>query len=167
VIEAVVDGYTTAYLLSDGVFWNIEPPAALAGAVVTFSYASGINKQQAIVGRYDTPALGARGYLDGAGHSHRRDAYTTLHFPGATSSAALGIDKRGVIVGGYTKDAVRHGYLLIENTYFTLDVPGCSAPVVGGAMTCTTPRKVNDAGQIVGFYGAGGTTMRGFLATPQ
>jgi len=36
-------------------------------------------------------------------------AYTTLHFPYASSSAALGIDKKGVVVGGYTKDAVRHG----------------------------------------------------------
>jgi hypothetical protein len=92
VFEAVVDGHTTAYLLSEDMFRNIEPPGTFAGGVVTFSYASGINKHQAIVGRYDTAALGARGYLlDGAGHSHRSDAYTTLHFPGATSSAALGI----------------------------------------------------------------------------
>ena len=33
-------------------------------------------------------------------------------------------------------------------------------------MTCTTPRKIDDAGQIVGFYGAGGTTVKGFFADP-
>ena len=166
--EAIVAGHTTAYVLSNGAYLNVEPPPSLAGASVTFSYASGINKHGAVVGRYDTVGTGARGYLlDGTRTSHRDGAYTKLHFPNASSSAALGIDKKGAIVGGYTRDAVRHGYVLIDDVYTTLDVPGCSSTVVLGAMTCTTPRKIDDAGQIVGFYGAGGSTTRGFLASPQ
>ena len=165
--EAVVAGHTTAYLLSNGAYLNIEPPASFAGDLVTFSYASGINKHGAIVGRYDIAAQGAEAscWLT-AGQSHSDDAYVTLHFPNAASSAALGINKKGVIVGGYTKDGVRHGYVLIDTVYTTLDVPGCSSTIAGGAMTCTTPRKVNDAGQVVGFYGAGGTAIKGFLAAP-
>jgi hypothetical protein len=152
VIEAVVDGHTTAYLLSDGVFWNIEPPAAFAGAVVTFSYASGINKQQAIVGRYDTPALGARGYLlDGAGHSPSRYlsmcaggpprtvdasgkqsapsyAFTTLTVPGSTATDAWDINNRGVIVGHSVSDGTTHGFVRSANgSHFTLDVPGAAS----------------------------------------
>ena len=165
--EAIVAGHTTAYLLTYGAYRNIEPPASFAGDIVTFSYASGINKFGAIVGRYDIAAQGARGYLLAHADQSQSDAaYTTLHFPNATSSAALGINKKGVIVGGYTKDGIRHGYVLIDNIYTTLDVPGCSSTIAGGAMTCTTPRKVNSAGQVVGFYGAGGTTVKGFLADP-
>jgi uncharacterized membrane protein len=165
--ETVIAGHTTAYLLSYGAYQNIEPPASFAGDIVTFSYASGINKLGAIVGRYDIAAQGARGYLLAqADQSQSDDAYATLHFPNATSSAALGINKKGVIVGGYTKDGVRHGYVLIDNVYTPLDVPGCSSTIAGGAMTCTTPRKINNAGQVVGFYGAGGTTIKGFLADP-
>jgi uncharacterized membrane protein len=165
--EAVVGGHTTAYLLTGGEYLNIEPSALFAGGPVTFSYASGLNPQGALVGRYDTATTGARGYLlDPAGPSPGDEAYTTLHFPNAASSAALGINKRGVIVGGYTKDGVRHGYVLIDGVYTSLDVPGCSSTVAGGAMTCTTPRKVNDGGHVVGFYGAGGTTVKGFVARP-
>ena len=165
--EAIVAGHTTAYLLTSGAYLNIEPPASFAGDIVTFSYASGISKFGTIVGRYDIAAQGARGYwLAHADQSHSDAAYTTLHFPNATSSAALGINKKGVIVGGYTKDGIRHGYVLIDNIYTTLDVPGCSSTIAGGAMTCTTPRKVNSAGQVVGFYGAGGTTVKGFFADP-
>ena len=168
VFEAIVTGHTTAYLRSNGAYVNIEPSASFAAAPVTFSYASGINKHGAVVGRYDTSVTGARGFLlDGTSQSHSDDAYTTLHFPNAASSAALGINKKGVIVGGYTKDGVRHGYVLIDDIYTTVDVPGCTSAIVAGAMTCTTPRKINDAGQIVGFYGAGGNTIRGFLATPE
>ena len=39
--------------------------------------------------------------------------------------------------------------VLIDDMYTTLDVPGCSSSVVAGAMAWTTPRKINDAGQIV------------------
>jgi len=165
--EAVIAGHTTAYLRSDGAYLNIEPPASFAGDMVTFSYASGINKRGAIVGRYDIAAQGARGYLLAqADRSQSDEAYTALHFPNAASSAALGINRKGAIVGGYTKDGVRHGYVLIDNIYTTLDVPGCLSVIVAGAPTCTTPRKVNNAGQVVGFYGAGGTTIQGFLADP-
>ena len=167
VYEAVVAGHTTAYVRSSDVYVNVEPPSSFTGAPVTFSYASGINKHGTVVGRYDTAATGARGFLlDSLSQSQSDEAYTTLHFPSASSSAALGIDKKGVVVGGYTKDAVRHGFVLVDGGFAPLDVPGCSSTIVLGAMTCTTPRKINDAGQVVGFYGAGGSTIRGFLATP-
>lgn len=166
--EATVAGHITAYVRSSAAYLNIEPLPSFAGAPVTFSYASGINNHRAVVGRYDTAASGARGFLlDSLSTSRSAGGYTTLHFPDASSSAALGIDDKGVVVGGYTMDAVRHGYVLVDGDYATLDVPGCSSTIVLGAMTCTTPRKINDSGQIVGFYGAGGNAVRGFLAHPQ
>lgn len=166
--EAVVGGHTTAYLLSGGFYANIELPVSFAGALVTFSYASGINKHGAIVGRYDTASTGARGFLlDGLSQSGREEGYTTLHFPNASSSAALGIDKKGVIVGGYTMNGVRHGYVLVDDTYTTLDVPECAPAMIAGALTCTTPRKINDRGEIVGFYSIGAGAIRGFLASPE
>jgi hypothetical protein len=57
-----------------------------------------------IVGRYDIAAQGARGYLLAqADQSQSDEAYTSLHFPNAASSAALGINRKGAIVGGYAK----------------------------------------------------------------
>ena len=79
----------------------------------------------------------------------------------------MGINKKGVIVGGYTKDGIRHGYVLIDNVYTTLDVPGCSSTIAGGAMTCTTPRKVRQCGPgCPVFMEREGRRSKGYSANP-
>jgi hypothetical protein len=163
VFEAVVNGKNTAYILSKGAYTNIEPPASFAGGAVTYSYASGINRAGTIVGRYDDMFHGAgrnRGFalLDGA--------YGDIFFPGAVSAAALGINDRNTIVGGYTLNGLRRGFALQNTSYTSIDIPGCAGTAQQGAIACTTPRKINNHGRIVGFFGLGGTDIAGFIARP-
>jgi uncharacterized membrane protein len=154
---------TAAFLLSGGVYTEIQPPASLSGTgatTVTFAYASGIDKHGNIVGRFDYAGGNAGYLLDSSGE------FSLLKFPGAPTSAALGINKFGEVVGGYAQAGQRRGYVKIGDTYTSLDVPGCTGVPVGGAVNCTTPRKINDSGVIAGGFGAGGTTSKGFIATP-
>jgi hypothetical protein len=68
--------------------------------------------------------------------------YTQFDYPGALTTAGLGIDTGGDIVGFY-EDAsgYAHGFLLKENSYTTLDYPGAIYTYLFG---------INDPGQIVG-----------------
>jgi probable HAF family extracellular repeat protein len=69
--------------------------------------------------------------------------YTTIDFPGATSTVAAGIDAAGDIVGTFVDSSNRiHGFLLSGGVYTQLDVPG-------GANE-TNASGINDVGQIVG-----------------
>jgi hypothetical protein len=161
VFEAVVSGKNTAYMLVKGVYTNLEPPDSFAGGPVTYSYLSAINHAGTIVGRYDDTFHGVgrnRGFilLDGT--------YGDIFFPGAVSSAALGINDRNVVVGGYTLNGLRRGFVLQGGSFMSIDIPGCTGSAQQGAIACTTPRKINDHGRIVGFFGLGGTTIAGFLA---
>ena len=67
---------------------------------------------------------------------------------------ATGINARGQIVGVYI-DAARapHGFLLDRGVCTTIDVPGAQG---------TQPNDINNRGQIVGQYEAGGA-VHGFL----
>ena len=68
--------------------------------------------------------------------------YTTLDFPGAVSTAAMGIDTAGDIVGGFVDGSgLTHGFLLSGVVYTQLDCPGANRTVAYG---------INDVGQIVG-----------------
>ena len=49
--------------------------------------------------------------------------FKTLDFPGA-STAPAGINARGQIVGGYSKEGRSHGFLLSKGRFQTIDVPG-------------------------------------------
>jgi uncharacterized membrane protein len=154
---------TAAFVLRNGSYTEILPPASLSptgATTVTFAYASGVDNWGRIVGRFDY-AGGNAGYM--------RDAFggfSLLQFPGAPTSAALGINEFGHVVGGYAADGQRRGYVKIGSTYTPLDVPGCTGVPVGGAVNCTTPRKINVWGVIVGGFGAGGTASKGFFARP-
>lgn len=159
VFESIVDGHDTAYVLVNGNFYSVEPPASFAGGPVTLSYASDISRQHVIVGRYDTSGTNYGFVLDDG-------EYIKIQYPGSSSSTALGINRRGDIVGGYTASGLRHGYLLMDDAYLPFDVPGCVTSPIGGAPACTTPRKINDSRQVVGGYGTDGGNTNGFIATP-
>src|SRR5437773_1746503 len=79
--------------------------------------------------------------------------FSTIDVPGATLTAAIGINDRGQIVGNYVTSGTMHGFLLDQGTFTTIDVPGAS---VTGAY------EINARGQMVGFYVSGGKT-HGFL----
>jgi uncharacterized membrane protein len=85
---------------------------------------------------------------------------TTIHYPGATSTSARGINNRGDIVGtffcaaactnpdsGEVSSAGTHGFLLRDGSYMRID-----PPVAG--RTATTARGVGAQGTIVGHYTA-------------
>jgi uncharacterized membrane protein len=120
------------------VFQTIDPPGS------TDTIARAINLNGDVVGQY----------LDAGGVSHgfllRRGAFRRIDFPGASNSRATGINDRNEIVGVYTGG---HGFLLREGRFTTLDLGG----------TSTSPRAINNAGDIVGSYSDAGGTVHGFL----
>jgi len=89
-----------------------------------------------MVGAHVLPPL--RGFLLDSG------GFITIHFPGATETAARGISPGGDIVGIYRgADGRTHGYLLSGGTFTTIDFPGA---------IFTQPVDINPQGDIVGNY---------------
>ena len=70
--------------------------------------------------------------------------YTTIDYPSATtaSTTAWGINARGDIVGDYFDAGGRHGFLLRDGVFSSINVPGA----------LTSARGINPAGDIVGTY---------------
>ena len=101
---------------------------------------------------YDDPSGKNRGFLLSNG------TFTNIDFPGAFSnSSPFGLNAKGEIVGQYDdSNAVIHGFLLSGGNFFTLAFPNSSS---------TNTIRVNDLGQIVGWYLLSGE-RHGFLATP-
>jgi hypothetical protein len=81
------------------------------------------------------------------------DTFTTIDFPGASTTRVSGINPQGDIVGQYNSAGVTHGFLLSGDTFTTIDFPGASL---------TTARDINPQGDIVGEYISAGVT-HGFL----
>jgi probable HAF family extracellular repeat protein len=186
----IVGSTTTGlgYLFSGGVFTAIQVP--VANITMPFD----INNTGQIVGAYraNQPVSESVGFL------YANGMFTTIDVPGSTSTVATGINDAGQIVGTYIgSDFNQHSFLFANGTFTTLDVPGAASginnlgQIVGtlgghgflysnGMLTTldfpgafpdhgTSALGINDAGQIVGFYGiltSHGNVDRGFLATP-
>jgi len=69
--------------------------------------------------------------------------YTQIDVPGAGTTACLGINQAGDVVGVYYDAAVPHGFLLSGGVFTAIDYPGASS---------TAAQGINDVGQIVGQY---------------
>ena len=82
--------------------------------------------------------------------------FTTIDFPGALSTLAVGINDHGQIVGHYSAGGRLHGFLLDKGAFTTIDVRGA-------VNTC--PAGINNRGQIVGSSGSCGAGIgtSGFL----
>jgi uncharacterized membrane protein len=85
-------------------------------------------------------------------------SFTTINFPGASETAALGINNSGQIVGSFNvfSALMTHGFL-DTGSFTTVDVPG----VTGG----TSASGINNRGQIVGTFAGTGGFAQGFLET--
>ena len=106
--------------------------------------------------------------IDGSGNMHGwvkvQGIFTILDDPnGVGTTAALGLNNKGQVVGSYSDTAGpagnSHGfvYTISTQTWQTVDDPnGVGATVVNG---------INDNGVLVGFYGTNPTNS-GFVATP-
>jgi uncharacterized membrane protein len=83
-----------------------------------------------------------------------------LDVPGSTSTQALGLNNKGLVVGVYVDNSGNsHGfvYTISKGTFVTVDDPsGIGTTVVNG---------INDNGILVGFYGTSPINS-GFVATP-
>jgi probable HAF family extracellular repeat protein len=115
--------------------------------------ATGINDQGQVSGFFPT-ATGDDGFLLSAGK------LTTLSFPGATVTEALGLNNLGQVVGSYT-DAMGnvHGFIYSNGVFTALNVPGAPDTIVNG---------INNFGIIVGFtqQSPNGNTAVGFVGAP-
>ena len=70
--------------------------------------------------------------------------FTTLDFPGASSTLAFGINNAGQVVGRFSDSSGgRHGFINTGGTFTTLDVPGAGFTHAFG---------INNAGQVVGVF---------------
>jgi probable HAF family extracellular repeat protein len=82
------------------------------------------------------------------------DTYTSFDFPGATNTQAFGINEAGDIVGlYYTADGVRHGFLLSQGDFMSIDLSDVYTNAV----------SINDAGDIVGRYTDADNRNHGYL----
>jgi probable HAF family extracellular repeat protein len=83
-------------------------------------------------------------------------AYTTIDFPGATTTSAWGISDRGDVVGVYSlPDKINHGFLWSGGRLTSIDYPGATATDTWG---------INAQGDIAGDYTVNGV-MHGFVLT--
>jgi probable HAF family extracellular repeat protein len=108
----------------------------------TYTGATGINADGAVVGRYIDSAGNSHGYLLKDGN------FTAIDYPGAVFTNAWGINSQGEIVGVHYEDSTKiansvgaHGFLLRQGVFTPLDYPGKFGLI---------PTHINDAGQIVG-----------------
>jgi hypothetical protein len=121
-------------------------PIDVPGATAT--QARGINASGEIVGFYKTTAcadysVSAPG-CPTHGFKYVNGTYVKLTVPNATSTAIMGLNDFGDIVGFYTnRDGSRHGFLWLHtNVLKTIDYPGTSF--------VTVPMGVNNALTVVG-----------------
>jgi probable HAF family extracellular repeat protein len=82
--------------------------------------------------------------------------YTTIDYPGSTSTSAWGINNLGDVVGVYSlPDKTNHGFLWSGGKLSSIDFPGAPSTDTWG---------INDHGDIVGDYTINGVT-RSFVLT--
>jgi probable HAF family extracellular repeat protein len=113
------DGNTHGFVLSNGVFTQIDVPGANG-----YTSVNGINASGELAGTY----------ADNAGVLHAfylsKGAFITLDPPGATESQGGFLNAKGQVVGGY-RDAstnhVRHAFVWSKGTFTTIDPPGGNA----------------------------------------
>src|SRR4051812_42092685 len=82
-------------------------------------------------------------------------SFTPIDVPGASLTAAAGINDTGQIVGEFVDSTGIHGFLNTGGSFIPIDVPGAFS---------TFAQNINDAGQIVGIF-VDNTGGHGFLDT--
>ena len=81
--------------------------------------------------------------VQATGYTLTSDTFTFIDVPGATFTAAFGINDAGQIVGYDATGAEIHGFLYSGGSFTPIDVPGA---------TVTAAYGINASGQIVGDY---------------
>jgi uncharacterized membrane protein len=131
------------------------------GAALTI--ATGINNSGAVVGTY-----GIQGSANVVDHAYvlKNGVLKTIDYPGALGSVAHGINDHGDIVGYYSYDhpvphspggdVQIHGFLYRDGIFAPIDFPGA---------VWTFAIRVNNRGDIAGFYRDTAGKNHGFVLT--
>jgi hypothetical protein len=152
------EGFNTAgFTLIGGTYTNI---GQFPGQ--PFSCPVGINDDNAVVGGY--------GYANNtenfSGFLYHKGKYTSINVPGATSTAADGINDAGDIAGSYCATSActesvfgagTQGFVLIGGVYSTISIPGA---------TSTYVYRISNAGVIQGTYNDSAGIAHGFIGIP-
>ena len=146
-VASCLTGTSHSFAVSPaGVFTGFDPPGAVGG-----SSASCVNPSGVIVGDFTDSAGVSHGY------ALENGTFTTIDFPGSTSTSVGGNNPEGDIVGLYFDSAgVGHGYLLSKGNFTSFDFPGAIFTTAGG---------INPGGTIVGFYLDSTDGLHGFVRT--
>ncbi|HSL22800.1 MAG TPA: hypothetical protein VK886_14815 [Vicinamibacterales bacterium] len=80
--------------------------------------------------------------------------FTTIDYPGADATYALGINPAGDIVGAFEDSSGYHGFVLRNGTFTAFDYPDAA---------WTEARGISPQGDVVGMYGLSDNTIHGFL----
>ncbi len=134
-----------------------EPGAPTGGKAPAMS-ANAINNAGAVAGSFTTSGGVTKAFLKLAG-----GAFHVIAFPGATATAAFGVNDNDTVVGTYTdrtgSTATTHGFIWrIDGSLTNVDDPH--------GIGATTLNGINDEGDIVGFYVDGSFNTHGILAFP-
>jgi Cu/Zn superoxide dismutase len=160
--DVAVGFYTDAKGSNHGYEYNIGSSSytrvldpADPGASLT---AAAINDRGDVAGFYTGATGKTDGFLKTAGGQ-----FTSLAYPGASATSALGVNGSDEVVGTYTdgsgNSATTHGFTWTSDRGFA----SVDDPQGPGA---TTVNGVNDHGDLVGFYTDGKGNTDGFMATP-
>lgn len=79
--------------------------------------------------------------------------FTTIDYPNAIYTQALGINNNGEIAGTFLDaNNMRHGFMYSGGSFTVFDYPG-TVPDYPGLFGGTVAQSINDSGQIVGLHG--------------
>jgi len=87
---------------------------------------------------------------------YRNGHFQQLNFPGASDTAATGINDAGIVVGWYAKPSQLNSYAFNGRTYLQLAYPGAMQTIAS---------KVNKSGRIVGSYTLDNVVWHGFVTS--
>jgi hypothetical protein len=138
-------------------FTRVLIPGAKGGLSGPSLTAAAINNSGEVAGFYVTATNETVAFVKTA------NTFTTLIFPHASFTQALGINDHGLVVGDYTvgtsSSAPMHGFTWQAGHGFR----EINDPL---GVNTTTINGVNDQGDLVGFYVGRGGHTNGFLARP-
>lgn len=122
-------GFRYSFTWVNGVFTTLPKPNGIDP-----SGAHGVNNLGVVVGSYMSTSASDHGYI------YDNGVFTTLDFPGATSTILTDIDDQGVILGSYWLNGW-HGFTYDGVSFTTYDMPGAHWTYLAG---------FNSHGQMVG-----------------
>jgi hypothetical protein len=155
--SGVSRGYT--YNIKTHKFALVTEPGAPTGGKAPWLSANAINKAGDVAGAYVTSGGVTDAFLKLAG-----GAFHKIAVPGASSTAAFGVNDNDTVVGTYTDgtggSATTHGFIWRIGGSLTTHVDDPNG------IGATTLNGINNEGDIVGFYTDSKGNTDGLLAFP-